>query len=185
MAKEGAAFERAQAAHCSWLPHQQYFCMICDRPDALARNEQELFHREDGAAISFRDGWGIYSWRGVVVPRDVIMEPDTVTVQRIRAETNVEQARCMIERRGWHWFLQETHAKVLDQRINEVEGMTKEVLLEASDDYGRFLVVCCPSSVSKEAARIYTRPVPATTRTCVEAQDYLSSGGASRIIASS
>jgi hypothetical protein len=106
MAKEGAAFERAQGAHCWWWPHQQYFCMICDRPDVLARNEQDQFHREDGAAISFRDGWGIYSWKGVVVPQNVIMQPDAITVERIRAETNVEQARCMIERRGWHWFLQ-------------------------------------------------------------------------------
>jgi hypothetical protein len=69
MAKEGAAFERAQGAHCWWWPHQQYFCMICDRPDVLARNEQDQFHREDGAAISFRDGWGIYSGRAWWCPR--------------------------------------------------------------------------------------------------------------------
>jgi hypothetical protein len=50
-----------------------------------------------GAALRFRDGWSVWAWKGVEVPRWIIEQPDRISLASIDAEDNVQIRRCMIE----------------------------------------------------------------------------------------
>jgi len=64
-------------------------------------------------AISYPDGWGWYAWHGLRVPEQVILAPDTLTVEQINSEANVEIRRVMIERFGSARYVQDVGAEVL------------------------------------------------------------------------
>ncbi len=79
------------------------------------RDERDRLHCEDGAAIQYPDGWGVYSWHGVRVPMYVILEPEKITVDAIEAESNAEVRRVMVERFGLERFIKESGAKRVHQ----------------------------------------------------------------------
>jgi hypothetical protein len=154
------------------------FCIVSDFPDKLKVDERNRPHCEDGPSHRWRDGWSIYHLRGVVVTRQIVEQPQTLTIEQIRAEQNAEVRRLMIERRGWPWYLKTISARVLNQRRNDAES-TEEALMDCAAD-GRVLVCSCPST-----ARVYALEVPNNVDTCRAAQAYLSGGLSERIISAS
>lgn len=52
------------------LPHVN---VACERPSMLKFDDQERVHCADGPAVTYRDGWEVYAWHGVYVPKDMIM----------------------------------------------------------------------------------------------------------------
>jgi len=53
------------AKNAGWfLPHEN-ICWISERPIALHRNARGQLHNENGMAIKYPDGWGVYSLNGV------------------------------------------------------------------------------------------------------------------------
>src|SRR5207248_1377146 len=68
-----------------------------------------------GPAYESRDGWGVYSWHGVTVPREVIVEPKSITVGGIEKETNAEIRRVMVERYGAAKYLADSGAKLVSK----------------------------------------------------------------------
>jgi len=112
--------ERAEAyaktaMSCSWWwPHTE-FIIACDRPRVIARDGQGRLHREDGPAVEYRDGWGVYSWHGVAVPADVILHPESITVVDIEKTTNVEIRRVKTERYGHGRYIEDSGAKKLHE----------------------------------------------------------------------
>jgi len=150
---------------------------VSHRPTKLHFNENNQLHCEDGMACAFADGWGVWSINGVHVDEQIVMHPETQTLKQIRSEPNEEIKRIRIERYGFESYLAEIDAKLIDRYTNEIEG-TKELLYDAEDM--RFLMCICPST-GKE----FCLEVPLTTKTCREAQSYLSSGFSDRIISAS
>lgn len=107
---EAIAFQEAQTSCCWWWPHTE-FCVVCDRPKAIFRDDNGRLHNPNGKAIEFRDGWGKYLWHGVTVPGDIIENHSNLTVKRIEDETNAEVRRCMIELYGQAKYIQDSGAK--------------------------------------------------------------------------
>ncbi len=103
------------ARECGWWAPYQNLAIIQQRHNVLKRDATGRLHCEDGLACGYPDGWGVYAWHGVRVPRDVIMEPKNITVARIEAERNAELRRVLIERYGWAKYLHDSHAKVIHQ----------------------------------------------------------------------
>ena len=79
-----------------FLPHQN-ICWISERHNILNRDERGRLHSLIGPAVQYPDKWKIYSVHGVRVPRDIIENPNGITVNRIREETNAEVRRVMID----------------------------------------------------------------------------------------
>jgi hypothetical protein len=79
-----------------WQPHQQ-ICWLAERPNLLRGDARDRLHNPDGPALRFPDGWSVWAWKGVEVPRAVIERPEAITLAAIDAETNVQVRRCMIE----------------------------------------------------------------------------------------
>jgi hypothetical protein len=92
-----------------WWPFKQAV-ILTERPCHLHRDDQYRLHNDKGLAIAYPDGWGVYAWHGIRVPADVILKPETITVETIHAEENIEIKRAMIERIGWDRYFEQTHA---------------------------------------------------------------------------
>ena len=115
---------------------------------------------------------------GVQVDEQIVMHPETQTIEQIEGEENSEVKRVRIERFGWSKYLSEIRARVLDVRDNDIDA-TKESLMELRDKT-RVIVCACPST-----ARVYVMRVPREIVTCEMAQNWLHGNRSVRVIGAS
>ncbi len=87
---------------------------ICRLPK-IRLDELNRLHCEHDAALEFPDGYKMFAWHGVPVPRDVIESPQSLTSQRIDQERNIELRRALIDKFGIANYLRETSAGIKDQ----------------------------------------------------------------------
>jgi hypothetical protein len=107
--KRGKAYEETLRSACWWWPHRD-FVMVSERPTEIHLElvdpnrprgwGSHRLHNDHGAALLFRDGWGIWSIHGVHVPSKVIEAPETLTFEEVRDEPNTEVRRHMLARYG-------------------------------------------------------------------------------------
>ena len=118
----GRAYEATMESACWWFAHRD-FVIVSERPSQIHRElvdetkprgfGSHRLHSETEAAASFRDGWGVWSWHGTRVTRQIIEEPETITVKQIAAEQNAEVRRVMVERMGWDRFCEQANMKII------------------------------------------------------------------------
>lgn len=85
------------AASLGWLQPHERTCWLAERPDLLRGDARDRLHDAVGPALRFPDGWSVWAWKGVEVPRWVIERPESITLAAIDGESNVQVRRCMIE----------------------------------------------------------------------------------------
>ena len=132
----------------------------------------DRLHREDGPAWISPDGRQMWYINGVYVTEQIVMHPETLTVDQIKKETNSECRAIMVERFGWLRYLQESDAQLIDKRDNVIEN-TKEALYKGLGD--RRLVVTCPTG------RVFVLGVPSQITSCEQAQKWLGNEGRKKI----
>ncbi len=150
-----------------WLPHEK-ICWISDRHNVLNRDDRGRLHCDDGPALAYPDGWKIFSWHGVRLDEQIIMRPETQTIEQINDESNEEIKRIRIERLGWRRYLKTIGAEVIDSRRNDVE-CTREALMRAGTM--KILVCHCPST-----GKVFSMECDSQVQTCQAAQNFLWSG---------
>jgi hypothetical protein len=96
---------RSLAEHCGWWWPYENLCLLSERPNILKRDNRGRLHNENGMAVGFPDGWGLYAWNGILVPEDVIVLSEPISFERIEAEPNAEIRRVLIERFGLDNYL--------------------------------------------------------------------------------
>jgi hypothetical protein len=171
------AHDELHALSAGWCWYHDDVAAISDRPLRLLFNDRGQLHGEDAAAIEWRDGYSLWAINGVVIDEQIVMRPQSQTIEQIRGEQNEEIKRIRIDRFGWDRYLTGINATRIDRRRNDIEG-TREALYRAD---GHSVLVCvCPST-----AKVFSLEVPPATETCEQAQRYLSSGLSSRIISAS
>lgn len=89
-------------------------CFVCDNDRKVTFDDRGRAHSEVGPALEFPDGYKLFAWHGVVVPQDVIEQPETINVERIESERNAEVRRVLIERFGAERFILESGAYLMD-----------------------------------------------------------------------
>jgi hypothetical protein len=88
--------------------------LLTERPLRIRRDERNRLHCEDGPAIVYPDGWGVWSWHGTRVPQEAIETPaELVTAKRISDEPNAEVRRALVERIGAERYMALAKAKVV------------------------------------------------------------------------
>ena len=103
----------AVARAAGWWWAFRGLVVLTERPCHLHRDREGRLHGDSGPALLYPDGFGIWAWHGVRVPREVIerrLEPG-----RIARESNVEVHRVMIERYGLERYLRAVDATKLDE----------------------------------------------------------------------
>ena len=142
-------------------------------PEPKCHYDASRLHREDGPAVeTYRGLLDAYCLQGYVVPKNVVMDPETITPEQCASETNLEARRIMIERMpgGFVRFLEGGGALLLDRRRNERDSQW-ESLYKLRDG----AVMMCV--VDPSTGRKYALSVPwSGIETCEAAQNWLSHG---------
>jgi hypothetical protein len=125
--ERGRAYENIAESACWWYPHRD-FVMACERPTAIHRElvnpnvtrgwGSHRLHSNEGPAVSWPDGWGVYAVHGVRLPfakRHIVEAPHLITREEIDAEQNAEIRRVMIERYGADRYLLDSEAKIIQR----------------------------------------------------------------------
>jgi hypothetical protein len=89
--------------------------VVSERPLAIRRDERGRLHSENAPALIYRDGSALAFWHGVHMPFDAIVDPSTLTLERILKEPNAEVARVMVSLYGEVRFLRNAGAEVIHQ----------------------------------------------------------------------
>ena len=155
----------AIAKNCGWWNAYETFAVVQDKPVEIYRDEEGRLHREDGYALVYADGLTVWSIEGYRVNEQIVLRPETLTIDQIHGETNADIQSIMIDRFGWDRYIEETNAKLLDSRHNYVEN-TKEALYDC-DDQGLRLLVTCPTG------RVFSKGIGPDITSCKQAQAWL------------
>ena len=99
------------AGNCGWWWPYRGAVILSERPRRLGLDAGGRLHADDGPALEYPDGWGVYAWHGREVPERLILKPDTITVAEVLAEANIEIRRIMLERMGYARFILESGAR--------------------------------------------------------------------------
>ncbi|HUO00083.1 MAG TPA: hypothetical protein VMU69_28090 [Bradyrhizobium sp.] len=85
------------ATSLGWLQPHEHTCWLSERPNLLHGDAAGRLHNAGGPALRFPDGWSVWAWKGVEIPRWMIEQPEKITLASIDGETNVQVRCCMIE----------------------------------------------------------------------------------------
>jgi hypothetical protein len=85
------------ATNLGWLQPHLHTCWLAERPSLLRGDISDRLHHASGPALRFPDGWSVWAWKGVEVPRWIVEQPERITLQSIDDELDVQVRRCMIE----------------------------------------------------------------------------------------
>ncbi len=113
-------------------------CIISKKPIAIRLNQVNQLHCDDGPAVEFADGYGIYFWRGLRVPGEWVKSPNSIDIRDVGKEGNAERRRAMIEIMGYDRFLRESNAIVI--HTDQLNGQEIK-LYEADFGYTRAKIV--------------------------------------------
>ena len=158
------------ARACGWWWPYAHVCLVSERPSVVHTDAQYRLHCEDGPAMAFTDGYGLWAWHGVRISQAIIEAPETLTVERIHAERNAERRRIMIERWGWERYLDVVNAALRDVDIEPAGSAGLRGLYRCDDGQQpmQLLVCCCAST-----GRTYNLEVPPEVETCQQAANWL------------
>ncbi|GAA3906459.1 hypothetical protein GCM10023084_68430 [Streptomyces lacrimifluminis] len=146
-----------------WWPYERT-AIVSERPLTLHRDEAGRLDRGDGPALGYADGFELYAWRGMPVPRDFLDELTALTPERIRGEENAELRRVMLEYYGYDRYLDESGAKPVHR---DETGVLWRVELVGDEDV--VMVEVVNSTPEPDGtSRTYWLRVPPTTRTARE-----------------
>jgi hypothetical protein len=127
------------------------FCIVCSLPTVLHKNSNDRLHNDKGPAIAWKDGYELYYWNGINVPKEWIMKPKTITKQMVLSEKNAEKRRTMKEIIGVEKFIKLLDVEVIDEDTDENKLPMKLFKSKSKDivfnDYWYFLNVTCPSTL--------------------------------------
>ena len=115
---------------------------MAPRHDVIQRDPQGRLHCADGPALLYPDGWGIWSWHGVQVPREWIERPGDMDPAIVLNHPNVEQRRCAAEIIGWGRVLDTLAPTVVDEDDDPMVGTLLRVDLPNAPAQ-QFLRVLC------------------------------------------
>lgn len=164
------AYEATMESACWWWPHRE-FVMVCERPTVihreLANSDVERgwgshrLHCDDGPAVAWPDGWGVWAIHGVRVTKQIVEAPETLTPAQILGEPNAEVRRVMMERFGFDRLLDAAEAKLVDADLDQ-QGRARELWrLELADDEPLVMVRVVNSTPEPdESYKHYTLRVP-------------------------
>ena len=130
--------------------------ILTEMPIYILMDDDGRLHGEDRKAIEYSDGFGVYVWHGVRVPRHIIEEPDKLTTDMVLKEENQEVRRVMLERYGYDRLLKELGAmEESSDRFGVLYSTTRlGEYLDGEDKVAKFVLVNDSSTDRRYVLRV-------------------------------
>ncbi len=97
-----------------WWAHDDV-AILTERPVSISMNANNQLHNPKGPAIAYADGFAVYAWNGLRIPKKFIEERDKIDFKMIQAERNAEFKRVLVDLYGRDKFLADIKAKKIDE----------------------------------------------------------------------
>ena len=152
------------------------FAIACPRPFAVRRDELNRLHSDRLPACEWI-GEKYWFWHGVPVTQQIIEFPESITIEQIENEKNLEVQRIMIERFGIDKYIEKQNADILDEDNLGLQGSCDRKLIKIKNNTK--WLVCSDGTTG----RIYHISVPNEVMNCKEAHSEICGFDESRIIA--
>jgi hypothetical protein len=159
------AYYEKLAIHSSVRYMHKKFCIICDRPLFIKKDEQNRPHCDTGAFMKWSDGSALYAVHGVRVPAWIIEEPYKITVEKIDKEQNTEIKRVMIDKFGISNYIEKSNS-IMIHKDELGELYKKEV---KNDEEIRIVKVINSTKEPDGTYKTYWLRVPPSITTAKEA----------------
>ena len=153
---------------CGPLIECDTVCFASVKPSAIFTDDNGELHNESGPAFNYPDGFCGHYYHGFQVPAWVIEKPQDITTAKIEAEENTELKRIMLEIFGVGRFITEVGGVIIDEDHSEQDGHRQVI----KDKLGNVTFHVGDPSTS----RMYFLALPPDTKTCKEAEAFLSGG---------
>src|SRR5208337_1390196 len=88
----------------------------------------------------YSDGWGVYAWHGLRVPRQLIERPEELSIAAIDGEQNAELRRVMIERYTLERYVRDSGATVVHEDRDAL-GLPRRLLRKTLTEIGDVLLL--------------------------------------------
>lgn len=99
---------------------------VCRRPLAITFDASDRIHNAEAAAITWKDGYEAYAWKGIFVEKKLIQNRRNLTVNAIKNESNAERRRILIDLYGEARYLMDAGAQLIHEdscgRLYELKG---------------------------------------------------------------
>lgn len=95
-------------------------------PETIRVDNRNRLHCENGPAVVSLTSQ-LFSWHGITVDSSIILSPETIKLETIYAEPNVEMRRILTERYGLDRFMIDSHADVISSET--INGQVYELYL--------------------------------------------------------
>ncbi|MCQ0003648.1 DUF6745 domain-containing protein [Actinomadura madurae] len=92
--RHGRGLLQVARAAGEWWPMRNSV-VLTERPTELHRDAEGRLHHPTAPAVRYPDGWCLWAWHGVTMPREII--EDDVPIRRAVSLRNSEQRRCAVE----------------------------------------------------------------------------------------
>ena len=114
--KERAEAYRKVCESVNYIWCNSHFVMVCARPKAIHRNARGQLHNENGKAIEYPDGWGLYALNGVRFPEDLFKKITSkrMTFEAVMGIVDVDQRTQALKFVDFKKFAQHAKAEVID-----------------------------------------------------------------------
>lgn len=103
-----------------WLPFDEC-CFCVERPTRLFQDENGNLHNENGPAIEYSDGAGVYYFiNGINVPSEIVLTPaEKLDPMLVVKETNVDIRRIIIDKIGIKRIEQKLGSTIIDKGVDD------------------------------------------------------------------
>jgi hypothetical protein len=127
------------AQHCGWWIPFEDFALVQDKPNVLRFDEHDQLHSDTGPAISYRNGFKIYVWHGVIIPEAWIEDKESLTVEMLFTWDDLPQRYALDQILDWDTILQADEHTVIDEDENPDIGMLFSMDLGDNTGIKKFL----------------------------------------------
>ena len=104
--------EESLAHNAGWIWAGEGVCTLSDRATSFNLDEDNHLHNDNGPAIGWSDGWGIYNLHSVSIRKEMLEH----TPEQIMGVENAEQRMALIRRIGLQNMLARLDYKLVDAR---------------------------------------------------------------------
>lgn len=143
------------ARSCGWWWPHRGLVLLTERPCSLvwedppggrrrSRRKASRLHCPDGPAVLYPDGFGVFSWHGLVVPPEVITQP--VEMATIEAVNDKQVRDVLIDRYG-----RERYREELAQRRRHAHVEVDELLFSSTGEHSNEYVLVVSADPEKAA----------------------------------
>lgn len=172
---------------CGWWLASSITCLLQNRPHAIGIDaELRALHSETGPALAYRDGYEYWYIEGQRCDEQLVMSPETQTVEQIENETNADLKTIRIARfagvdskgqgnagEGWAKYVRLSGMIPVDHWTNPMTSLPEALFRDLKDSESQVLMASCPTG------RPFGIPVPKRDAngmvigTCEQAQKWV------------